>query len=132
MILELGGDDMRGAGGTPGGLFEFLIGFVMLVGGAWLLSNQVVVTSGAWTLWGYSSFGLSLLPFMVGTGLLFADGKSKIGWLLLIAGVTIIFFGIITNLHLYFQSTSLFNTLMMLGLIAGGIGLLARAVRSHS
>lgn len=122
---------MRGAGGTPGGLGEFLIGFVMLVAGAWLLSNQVIVSSNAWTLWGYSSFGLSLLPFMAGTGLLFADGKSKIGWLLLIAGVTIIFAGIITNLHVYFQTTSLFNTLMMLGLIAGGVGLLAKSVRAH-
>lgn len=122
---------MRGAGGTPGGLGEFLVGFVMLVAGAWLLSNQVIVSSNAWTLWGYSSFGLSLLPFLAGTAMLFADGKSKIGWLLLVAGVTIIFAGILTNLHVYFQSTSLFNTLMMLGLIAGGVGLLAKSVRAH-
>jgi hypothetical protein len=35
------------------------------------------------------------------------------------------------NLHIYFRPTSLFNTLMMLVLLFGGIGLIARALRSH-
>jgi uncharacterized protein len=35
------------------------------------------------------------------------------------------------NLQIYFQPTSLFNTLVMLVLFAGGIGLLAKSVRSH-
>jgi len=108
----------------------FLAGFVMAVAGGWLLINQVTVTSGGWSLWGYSSFGLSLLPFIVGTGLLFFNGRSVLGWLLLIAGITIILAGIVSNLNLYFRPTSLFNTLVMLGLLAGGIGLLARSVRS--
>ena len=120
---------IHGAGGTPGGIGEFIAGFVMAVAGFWLLTNQVVVTSGAWTLWGYNSFGLSLVPFLVGVGMLFFDGKSKIGWGLLIAGVVIILAGILTNLHIYFQSTSLFNTLLMLVLLAGGIGLIVKAVR---
>ena len=33
------------------------------------------------------------------------------------------------NLHIYFQPTSLFNTLVMLILLAGGLGLIARALR---
>lgn len=120
---------MQGAGGTPGGVGMFLIGFVMAVAGGWLLVNQVVVTSGGWSLWGYSSFGLSLLPFIVGTGVLFFNGRSVLGWLLLIAGITIIGAGILSNLNLYFRPTSLFNTLVMLGLLAGGIGLIARSLR---
>jgi uncharacterized protein len=122
---------MKGAGGTPGGIGEFLVGFVMAVAGGWLLTNQVVVSSGGWTLWGYNSFGLSLLPFLIGTGLLFFDGKSKAGWLLLVAGLVIVLAGILSNLHVYFQSTSLFNTLLMLGLLAAGIGLIARSLRSR-
>lgn len=121
---------MRGAGGTPGGIPQFLIGFVCAVAGAWLLVNQVTVTSGGWSLWGYDSFGLSLLPFIVGVGILFFDGRSMLGWLLLIAGCTIIGAGILMNLSIYFRPTSLFNTLMMLALLAGGIGLIARALRS--
>jgi predicted membrane channel-forming protein YqfA (hemolysin III family) len=120
---------MLGAGGTPGGVGVFLIGFVMAVAGGWLLINQVSVTSGGWSLWGYSGFGLSLLPFVIGTGVLFFNGRSILGWLLLIAGVTIILAGILVNLNLYFRPTSLFNTLMMLVLLAGGLGLMARSLR---
>jgi hypothetical protein len=123
--------DRLGAGGTPGGIGEFLIGLVMAVVGGYLLTNQVTVTGGFGTLWGYNSFGLSLLPFLFGVGLLFFNGRSILGWLLLLAGVAIIFAGILTNLHIYFQSTSLFNTLLMLVLLFGGIGLLARSLRDH-
>src|ERR687884_2299856 len=112
----------RGAGGTPGGVGEFLIGLAMAVAGAYLLTQRVTVTSGFWTLWGYNTFGLSLLPLIVGIAILFFNGKSIAGWLLLFAGVVIIFMGILMNLQIYFQSTSLFNTVMMLVLLAGGIG----------
>ena len=123
--------DRRGAGGTPGGVGEFLIGLVMAVVGGYLLTNQVTVTGGFGTLWGYSSFGLSLVPFLLGVAILFWNGRSILGWLLLLAGLGIIFAGILMNLHIYFQPTSLFNTLMMLVLLAGGVGLLARSLRAH-
>lgn len=123
---------LRGAGGTEGGIGMFLIGFAMAVAGGWLLTNQVTVHSGAWRLWGYSAFGLSLLPFVIGIAFLFFDGKSVIGWVLTLAGAVIIFIGIIANLEIYFRSTSLFNTLVMLVLLLGGIGLVARSLRPRS
>jgi hypothetical protein len=120
-----------GAGGTPGGVVEFFLGLAMAVAGGYLLTNQVVVTSSFWTMWGYNTFGLSLLPLMLGVGLLFFNGKSIPGWILLFVSVVIIFTGIIMNLQIYFQQTSLFNTIIMLVLLAGGIGLIARAIVSH-
>ncbi|HEX8353014.1 MAG TPA: hypothetical protein VF611_08955, partial [Pyrinomonadaceae bacterium] len=54
----------RGAGGTRGGVGEFLLGLGMSVAGAYLLTQRVTVTSGYWTLWGYNAFGLSLLPLL--------------------------------------------------------------------
>ncbi len=120
---------MRGAGGTEGGIGLFLLGFCCAVAGGWLLMNQVTVGGHYWSFYGYNSFGLSLIPFMAGTGLLFFNGKSVLGWLLLIAGLVIILAGVLMNLRIYFQPTSLFNTLMMLALLAGGIGLIARALR---
>ncbi len=122
---------VRGAGGTPGGVGEFLLGLAMAVAGAYLLTTSVTVTSGYWTFGGYNAFGLSLLPLVVGIGLLFFDGKSKVGWLLVFGGAVIILVGIIANLHIYFRPTSLFNTIIMLVLLAGGIGLVARALRAH-
>lgn len=55
-----------------------------------------------------------------------------IGWVLTVAGAVIIFVGILTNLDIYFRPTSLFNTLMMLVLLLGGIGLIARSLRARS
>lgn len=121
----------KGPGGTSGGTLEFLIGLVMLVAGGWLISNQVTVTSGGWRIWGYNAFGLSLIPFIAGVGMLFFNGRSVFGWLLLVSGLTIIAAGILSNMDIYFRSTTLFNTLMMVGLVAGGLGLLAKSVREH-
>ena len=121
----------RGAGGTSGGVGEFLLGLGMSVAGAYLLTQRVTVTSGYWTLWGYNAFGLSLLPLLFGIGLLFFNGRSIVGWLLTFVGVVIIFVGIIANLGIYFQPTSLFNTLLMLGALAAGIGLVARSLKAH-
>ena len=121
----------RGAGGTSGGVGEFLLGLGMSVAGAYLLTQRVTVTSGYWTLWGYNAFGLSLLPLLFGIGLLFFNGRSVAGWLLTFVGVVIVLMGIIMNLDIYFQPTSLFNTIVMLVLLAGGIGLVARSLRPH-
>ena len=126
--------DLRGAGGTEGGLATFLAGFVMAVAGGWLLTNQVTVSSAAFGSgfmvpglnYRMNSFGLSLIPFILGIGFLFFNGKSVAGWLLTIAGLVIILAGILMSLHIYFQPTSLFNTLTMLVLLFGGLGLIFR------
>ncbi len=118
-------------GGTPGGIGEFLLGLGLAVAGGFLLMNQVTVSSGGWHLWGWNSFGLSLIPFILGVGLLFWNGRSVIGWLLLGAGLVIVFAGILANLEIYFRPTSLFSTLLMLVLLAGGVGLIARSLRAH-
>lgn len=122
---------INGAGGTPGGIGEFFLGLLLAVAGAYLLTTQVTVSSSYWTLWGYNTFGLSLLPLIFGVGILFFNGRSIVGWILLFVGVVVIFTGIITNLQIYFQPTSLFNTITMLVLLAGGIGLIARSLVSH-
>ncbi len=130
-MFRQGEQHMKGAGGTPGGIGQFFIGLMCAVAGGWLLTNQVTVTTGGyWQLWGMNGFGLSLIPFIVGTGLIFFNGKSILGWLLLAAGLVIVFVGILSNLRIYFQPTSLFNTLLMLALLAGGIGAMAAALRS--
>jgi len=122
---------MRGAGGTPGGLGEFLLGLGLVVVGTYLFMQQVTVTSGGWSLFGYDAFGLSLLPFLLGLGIVFYNGKSIMGWFLVSSGILIIIAGIFANLRVYFAPTSLYNTLTMLGMIAIGVGLVARSVRDH-
>jgi uncharacterized membrane protein len=123
-------DKVRGAGGTPGGLGEFFAGLAMAAGGGYLLLNQVTVTSGYWQLWGYNAFGISLIPLLIGIAMVFFDGRSKPGWPLTAFGALVILLGIITNLTIFFRPTSLFNTLIILALLAGGIGLIARSVKA--
>ncbi|HXG63617.1 MAG TPA: hypothetical protein VNO70_00830 [Blastocatellia bacterium] len=118
-----------GPGGTPGGLGTFLFGLALAIAGGYLILNQVQVTSAYWTWWGPNTFGLTLIPLILGIGLLFFNGKSIAGWLLAGGGAIIIFIGIIANLQIYFQHTSLFNTILMLALFAGGLGLMARSLR---
>ena len=123
-------DKIRGAGGTPGGVGQFVFGLGLVIGGGYLFLSRVTVTSSLWTLWGYNAFGVSLIPLLLGIGLLFFDGRSVFGWILTFGGAIIILAGIIANLQVYFSPTSLTNTLIMLGLLAAGIGLVARSLRS--
>src|SRR4051812_18856976 len=114
----------RGAGGTPGGVGQFFTGLVMAVAGGYLILNQVQVTTSFWRFGPYGGFGLTLVPLLAGVGLLFYNGKSMIGWLLTIAGSVIILANILMHMDIYFQPTSLFNTILMLVLLCGGLGLI--------
>jgi hypothetical protein len=121
---------MKGAGGTSGGLGMFFGGAALVIGGAYLLLTRVSVVSGGWHFYGYNAFGMTLFPLLIGIGMLFYNGRSLLGWVLTGGGALIILLGIVANLRIYFQPTSLFDTLMMLGALAGGIGLVARSLRA--
>jgi hypothetical protein len=118
-------------GGTPGGLGSFLIGFAMACVGGYLLSNQVSVVGSYWSFYGTSTFGITLLPLLIGVGILFWSGRNILGWFLTAAGALFILAGVIANMHIFFQPTSLFNTIVMLVLFVGGLGLIARAIMPH-
>ena len=121
----------RGAGGTSGGLWEFLIGTVMVLIGGYLFSSRLVVSSTFRALWGGSGSGIALLILLIGIGVLFFSGRSRIGWIMILVGAAGIIISVITNLVVYYTSTSLLETVIILGLIFGGLGLVARALRPH-
>jgi uncharacterized protein len=123
--------ETKGPGGTPGGLWMFIGGLAMVVVGGYLLLNQVTVHSGFWSWWGGQTFGLTLLPLLVGIGFLFFDGKSILGWVLAVASLVGMVVAVIMNLQIWFPRTSLLTTLVLFGLIAGGFGLLVRSLRAY-
>jgi hypothetical protein len=102
----------------------------MAVVGGYLILNQVQVTTSFWRFGQSGGFGLTLLPLLVGIAFLFYNGRSVAGWLLMSAGAAIILAGVLMNMDIYFRQTSLFNTIVMLGLLFGGLGLIARSLRS--
>lgn len=125
--------DIKNVGGTPGGTRTFLLGIIMLVVGGYLLFNTVQVNGGYWrfSFLGQSagtSFGITLIPMLFGIGILFSNGKSLIGRGLTALGFLAILVGIIMNLDIHFRQTSLWNTLTMLILIVGGLGLIIRSI----
>jgi uncharacterized protein len=121
----------QGAGGSPGGIGEFFLGVGMALAGGYLLLDRITVRTGFWQLWGHNSAGIMFIPFLIGVGLLFANGSSKPGWLLAAGSVVALVVGVLANLDVYFRPTSLWNTLVILILLAGGVGLIARSLRAH-
>jgi hypothetical protein len=131
MLCAMADRSFSDVGGTPGGLGQFVMGLIMSCVGGYLISNQVSVVGSYWSFWGANSFGITLIPMLFGVAILFFNGKSRIGWFLTIAGGLFILAGVIANMHIYFQPTSLFNTLVMLILLVGGVALIARSVHAH-
>ena len=135
---SLGGQPQRkfeGAGGTPGGLGEFFIGLGLAGIGFYLLFTHVCVQTAFGHPSGFgvfgSTFGLSLLPLLFGVGTLFVNGKSILGWALTVGGLLFIAAGLLMNMHIYFRATTLFDALVMFGLIAAGFGLIVKSLRPH-
>jgi len=104
------------------------MGLAMICIGGYLLTNQVTVAGSYWNFYGGSTFGITLLPLLFGIAVLFWNGRSVIGWLLTGVGALFILAGVIANLHIYFQPATLFNTIVMLILVVGGLGLIARSM----
>ena len=129
---------MRGAGGTEGGAGEFLLGFLMLCGGGYLLLDRIQVHSGFG--WGHSLYhvgdtgvgaGMLLIPFVIGVGIMFYNGRNPLGWLLALGSVAALVVGVISQVRLHFSRMSLFELLSILVLAVGGFGLLVRGLRDH-
>ncbi len=137
-------DLVRGAGGTPGGTWLFFSGLVLAAAGLWfLLSNVHVVTgdfgmlSGAFSrgmLGGgmpAMSTGIVFAPIFFGLVLLFYDVRMKWGWALFYTGLALIVIEILSRIQ-FFMNMRTSNLLLMLGMIAAGIGMMLRSFRDGS
>jgi len=105
----------------------------MAAAGAYLLLNQVQVHGGYFAFGSLTygtSFGLSLVPILIGIFLLFANGKSMVGRILTVGGAITVLAGILVSLQIHFQPMSLYNTLVILVLLFGGLGLIFRSLRA--
>ncbi|MBO2663923.1 hypothetical protein [Shewanella algae] len=133
---------MNGAGGSSGGVGQFFIGLIMMCGGGYMLLNAIRVSSsfGLGTrLYGVPAFGsqlgitggMILVPFILGVGMIFYNGKNILGWLLAIGSITAMIFGVISTIHFSLRSMSSFDLLVILVLLTGGIGLFLRSLKGN-
>lgn len=131
----------RGAGGTSGGVGQFLLGFAMLCGGIYMLLQSIVVTSNfsmGMRLYSYSgsSYGLTtgmvMIPFIFGIGMIFYNSRNLIGWLLAGGALVALIFGVISSIHFHMRNMTSFELIVILILSFGGLGLFLRSLRDFS
>ncbi|MCS7313608.1 MAG: hypothetical protein NZ742_11965 [Acidobacteria bacterium] len=121
---------MRGAGGTPGGIGMFLLGLFIIAAGVYMFLSRVDVTLRRWYLGGYDAYGVILVIFALGLGILFFNARNVAGWILTLGSLAAIILSIVVNLDFYFRPTNLTTTLLMIGSIGIGLGLIFRSFRS--
>ena len=125
-------------GGTPGGMSHFLIGLGLASAGLWLLMGRVIVSSRhflhGWfgqQLGGQGTVAVIVVPFLLGVGGLFVNGKSVWAWSALLGSMVLLLVTILSSLELSFMPTSLPAFLGMLAMIASGFGLIVRSLKSQ-
>lgn len=118
-------------------LIQFLVGVVMLVFGLYWFTNSVAVTSslfggfGGVTIGGFRvSTGLILVPFIIGIVMLFFDFHSILAKLVTGIGFLVIIAAIIASLNFHMRHISLYELLVMLVLIFGGLALVVKVLFS--
>lgn len=118
-------------------LMQFVAGVVMLAVGLFILSQKVVVSSGWFGYGGLMMFGgirvnsgLIMVPFIIGIVWIFATGGSFPSKLFTVLGVILIVASIIMNTNIYMVSVSMYEWVIMLVLIFGGAGFVAKVLFS--
>lgn len=109
---------------------EFYMGILLIIAGLFFLLSKAVVHSGfySWSVGGLSiSTGLVVVPLMIGIIWLVNNPKSILARIITIAGAIFIIASIIINIRISFTTTSMVDYIIMMLLIAGGIGLILKA-----
>lgn len=128
---------IEGAGGSKGGVGRFFLGLLMMIVGGYLFFSSIMVTHHF--RWGYALYsfggfhlttGMTLIPLMFGIGFIFYNSRNPIGWVLSIAGLAMITFGVISSIQFRMRHMSVFELVMMLILMIGGVGLFFSSLRN--
>ncbi len=76
--------------------------------------------------------GMTLFPMIFGIGLIFYNAKNPLGWILAIASLVMIVFGVISSLQFHMRRMSVFELISILVLMVGGIGLFLSSLRDFT
>ena len=129
---------INGAGGTSGGTTRFVLGIALFVAGIYLLLKNIYVQNNVgfgnamYALGGFSvTSGMLLIPFVIGVSMLFFNYKNIIGWVLAVGAIGLIIVGVITSIHFTLAGITAFDILIILVIIAGGLGLFLSSFRKY-
>ena len=126
-------------GGRPGGEIKFIIGVLLTGIGIWLFFDSVRLTTGHHGLMSNffggrggggmgetTSMAIILVPLFIGVIALFVDVNQKWAWGLTLIGVLILSVEILSRMRPHFNVKAS-HAVLMLVMIAGGLGLMLRA-----
>ena len=134
---------MRGSGGTPGGISEFAVGFVLAGLAVYLFLDSVILSTGIGMIAGgvngmfggfigdTASSGLVFLPFFIGVTALFYDARPRWGWATMYLGIAVIVVEIMSRIRFLIQMR-VSHLLGIVVLLAAGTGLMLRSYRDQS
>jgi hypothetical protein len=138
--MEVG---VKGAGGTTGGIGQFLMGILMMCGGFYMLLSAIMVNShfgmGS-QLYGFSFFGnamgisggIIMVPMIFGIGMIFFNSKNLIGWILALGSLAALIFGVIAAIQFQLRPMNAFDLIVILTLSIGGLGLFLRSLKDSN
>ena len=109
---------------------ELLIGIVLVAAGLFMLSKRVIVHTG-WYMWRIGSFNLSsgtvIIPLLIGITFYFYNPKSYVAKVIIGLSILFIVLSIIMSVSINFTATSMFDYILILGMVAAGAGLLLKS-----
>jgi len=112
---------------------RFFMGFIMFIGGLYMMLNAIRVDIGTmfhgrYSLFNVGGFGVTsgsiMIVFMLGVGMLFFNARNPLAWIVTVGSLTGLIFGVIANTHFSLQYMSAFDLIVILVLLCGGLGLL--------
>lgn len=112
-------------------LMHFFIGIILLGAGLFMLSKRVMVYSG-WYIWHLGGFDLAsgtiTIPLIIGIIWYFMNPKSIVSKIIIVLSVIFIILSIIMSVRINFTATSMFDYILIFGMVAAGSGLLIRTL----
>lgn len=129
---------MRGAGGSQGGEFQFLIGIVMMIAGFYLLFNGITIDTRfgmGMRLYGIGGVGITsgilMIPLIAGIVFIFYNVRNYLGWILSLGSLVALIVGVLANARFSLRGMSSFDLIVILVLAFGGLGLFLRSLKSN-
>jgi hypothetical protein len=109
----------------------------MIIAGGYLFLDSIQVTNifsirhSLYSVGGYGlTTGILLIPFFIGIGLIFYNGKSILGWVVAGGSLLAIIIGMIASLQFVLVNVSALDFIIIAVLLFGGIGLFLRSLRN--
>lgn len=112
-------------------LLQFFIGVILLGAGLFMLSKRVMVHS-SWYVWRIGGFDLSsgtiTIPLIIGIIWYFFNSKSIAPKIIITLSIIFIVLSIIMSVRINFVTTSMFDYVLIFGMLAAGSGLLLKTL----